>query len=78
MAILQVYGQLYAPNPFKGESDNDLKEYLREIERNNKRGETPLPPPTLTRNGNAINSLPGTPIKTPESPTTGWKYIRYL
>lgn len=52
----QVYGQLYAANPFSHETDEDLNKYIREVE--------------LKSRSASVNRQ-SSPYSMPESPTPG-------
>ena len=71
--IWQVYRQLYAPNPFIGHSEQDLKQYLKDVGGKCK-GKCAEDNNTIT----GVSSLPSSPsfappvmTKMPESPTMG-------
>lgn len=67
---MQVYRQLYAPNPFASETDEDIQKYMKEVE-----SKTPRPGSVSdnTTNGRTAASSPP-PFET-DSPSAGLFYF---
>lgn len=67
---LQVYRQLYAPNPFASETDEDIQKYMKEVE-----AKTP-------RSSSAADSTEHTtsspPLYENDSPSAGTLYFTFI
>ncbi|VDO44578.1 unnamed protein product [Onchocerca flexuosa] len=59
----QVYRQLYAPNPFASETDEDIQKYMKEVE-----AKTPRPSSAADSTERTTSSLP---LYENDSPSVG-------